>query len=322
MYLIAIRGVHYCLANLYTKMRKVVPFVGLPCLWVLSGRNTSRCEDNNPSSEDCSKYNSLASRLFDSTNRRRNCTATLNCTFSGNQLFGRCDSLSQVDLSRLKERELHNFLTFETTHPDNDPEPVRKARVIINEQLASSAADSIKESQETANEMAKLFLLELFSDKENSAKLGVFLGDLFTHETVLHPTRELLFWSIATDHSMRNTEAYCQYLRDYWLRDEGSPATTKNIVDLGEWWLLHPLSRIDIVTPLITWTLEQPEMTIEPLAKRIVESSKEPYVKARWDDLNDLNAFIVDLTLSDFQKLTAELLSNAVAESLKSDDAR
>eukprot|EP01035_Chromulina_nebulosa_P066063 gene66063-90407_t len=69
-------------------------------------------------------------------------------------------------------------------------------KILINSTIASTAVDSLRDSQDIANQLAKDWLIQFLDDKSNQKKFGYFLQDLFSYEPVLSPTRWLVHWSV------------------------------------------------------------------------------------------------------------------------------
>jgi hypothetical protein len=188
----------------------------------------------------------------------------------------------------------------------DDSEISAPLKVFVYETLTSSAVDSIRDSQQLANELAKSLVIEVLDKKENIGKLGELLEYTFASDTVLSPTRELIYWSLKLDSTSSNIKWNCQWHRNYWLGlssfngwrlDDnrnvdmktdwdkeygGREHTRAAIVALAVAWLKDPLSRTIVVTPLLAWTLQQREEVVVPLAA--LTSDVIPWAKV-WIDL-------------------------------------
>ena len=88
---------------------------------------------------------------------------------------------------------------------------------LVQDTLTSSAVDSLRESQQLANSIAKSLVLEVLTRTENRGKLGELLQYTFAADTVLTPTRELLYWSLELEHTFKNIVWQVQWHRNYWL---------------------------------------------------------------------------------------------------------
>ena len=169
-------------------------------------------------------------------------------------------------------------------------------RVLVHETLSSSAVDSIRDSQELANELAKCLVIEVLDRKENRGKLGELLQDMFVSDTVLSPTRELIYWSLTLDNTIKNTIFYTNLHRNYWMglsnvgqhvrttrgmtREQGAKDFTQDaLVALAIKWLHDPVNRKSVINPLLDWTLKSQESVISPLA--IISAEAIPWAKVR-----------------------------------------
>ena len=275
-------------------------------------------EDESP----CRYYNSLEQR-FSWAARRDRCNAESGCKFLGRRFSGTCVptieypvdiedtsaaegaiSSSQVVVvmqeskpadssTSLTANDVANHSKYrhrlyaEIVNDDNDaPSPLR---VLVHETLSSSAVDSIRDSQQLANELAKCLIIEVLDRKENRGKLGLLLQHLFVSDAVLSPTRELVYWSLTLDETVKNTIFYTNLHRNYWLglskigqhvrtrrgveRQQGAKELTQEaILALAIQWLSDPQTRKVVINPLLDWTLKSQESVIAPLATITAES--------------------------------------------------
>lgn len=76
------------------------------------------------------------------------------------------------------------------------PESLPPVQTVINDSIAFTAADQIKENQEMVNESAKKLVTEFLSSRKAAVQSGMFLGSLFRYESILQPTRDLVYWSL------------------------------------------------------------------------------------------------------------------------------
>jgi hypothetical protein len=136
--------------------------------------------------------------------------------------------------------------------------------IIINQQLTSSAVDQLKDSQEIANYFAKSLILEYFQAPESPGQLGEFLQSLFSYDSIITPTRELIYWSLLQSDTRNNINILTKKQLQYWLKEEGVDYTHKITVDFFDWWLRHPLTCSDTIMPLVTWSLTQQDLAVKP----------------------------------------------------------
>jgi hypothetical protein len=127
----------------------------------------------------------------------------------------------------------------------------------INEQITNSAVDSIRDSQQQVQELAKSVVLEILTNPTNQSSLGLLLNDMFLYESILAPTRDLIYWSLTFDETIYNSRWQLEWQMHYWLRDNepiGYRIYTKdNIVSMCAWWLTHTESRTATVVPFLGW---------------------------------------------------------------------
>lgn len=287
-----------------------------------SGADYSLQENSKSSGLDCEFYNSFQQR-FSWAERRNRCNAESGCTFRGRRFTGACEqavnSRTRSNLACYPDTGVTNTeLTFETETPtkvagEGDPQTklVNKLeveivgsgdtpfapplRVLMHEQLTSSAVDSIRDSRQLAHELAKSLLIEVLERKENRGKFGELLLYLFVSDTVLSPTRQTIYWSLTSESTIENIVTNVQMHRDYWLgftenydrgiraiqklhtRHEGRLMTDILLMSQVIQWLEDPLSRTAVITPLIDWTLQQDEIVKFPLTE--VTVSFLPWIK-------------------------------------------
>ena len=90
-------------------------------------------------------------------------------------------------------------------------------RNLVHDTITSQAVDELKRSQQMANDLAKSLILEVLGRKENRGKLGELLQYTFAADTVLTPTRELIYWSLELEQTFKNIVWQVQWHRNYWL---------------------------------------------------------------------------------------------------------
>ena len=90
-------------------------------------------------------------------------------------------------------------------------------RNLVHDTITSQAVDELKRSHQMANDLAKSLILEVLGRKENRGKLGELLQYTFAADTVLTPTRELIYWSLELEQTFKNIVWQVQWHRNYWL---------------------------------------------------------------------------------------------------------
>ena len=101
--------------------------------------------------------------------------------------------------------------------PSDDGAQTPGLRNLVHDTITSQAVDELKRSQQMANDLAKSLILEVLKRKENRGKLGELLQYTFAADTVLTPTRELIYWSLELEQTFKNIVWQVQWHRNYWL---------------------------------------------------------------------------------------------------------
>lgn len=76
------------------------------------------------------------------------------------------------------------------------PSDLPTIKVLINDSLATTAVDQLRDSQVAAHELSKSLIVDVLTDKHTPPKLGIILQSIFSYESLLQPTRDLIYWSI------------------------------------------------------------------------------------------------------------------------------
>jgi hypothetical protein len=144
--------------------------------------------------------------------------------------------------------------------------------VILNEKIASSAVHSIRSSTVVANELGKSLVVETLNHPETQEKFGLLLQQIFSYESVIKPTRELILWSILLDPVVKSADDLVKYHRDYWLKGDGLSTTNMQLSWLISNWLVSDSTRSIVIIPYLNWYFSNEEICIEPL-KDIIKRS-------------------------------------------------
>ena len=210
---------------------------------------------------------------------------------------------------------------------DNDIDERSPLRVLVHETLSSSAVDSIRDSQQLANELAKCLLIEVLDRSENPGKLGLLLQYLFEYDAVLSPTRELIYWSLIQDETVKNTIFYTNLNRNYWLglstlgqhvrtnrgveRQRGAKELTQEVLlALAIQWLSDPETHKIVITPLLDWTLKSQESVITPLAALTAESIPTAKVRCLYWKTSCSRPDLIPIYYDNHHSWIPNLLSN------------
>lgn len=246
----------------------------------------------------CDKYNHVI-ELFYPTQRINKCNNDSNCFFAinGNPFQGQCIQRESIEekfqdpfgiekdeeierdyIDLIEKKKSANESSEMKTGEDNTEVPnvetrtvysefiedktmdVKNIKDLFNSQLQQKAVNSIRDSETVVNDLAKALLIDVFLNPGNRGNLGNALQYLFTHETVLKPTRELVYWSVNSSDSQHQILNLSKSQVSYWLRDSsrtgGQVMSKALLVDLASWWILSPINRKECIVPLIDWCLK------------------------------------------------------------------
>lgn len=142
------------------------------------------------------------------------------------------------------------------------PADMPSFKVMIHEQLAASASNSIEGSTILAKEISKSLVVDLFRSNENPRKFGILLGDIFKFDNIRSPTRELIYWSIQTDSTIGNLNALSSSAMVRGLAASSSRiySATWMVNFIKDAYFFHDLS-----LPYFSWLLKDHEYCINPL---------------------------------------------------------
>jgi hypothetical protein len=142
------------------------------------------------------------------------------------------------------------------------PMDIPPIKVLINKRVADSFADSIKDSHLLAHELSKSLLLEFFAKENTSSRhqFGTFLHDIFQNESILLPTRQLIYWSLTTPSVETSVYEFTKIQTCYWIKNY-SPAI---ISDALTSWITYPITSKTIFVPSLVDLLRSEPYIINP----------------------------------------------------------
>jgi hypothetical protein len=146
---------------------------------------------------DCETYNSMLYCLRPSL-RLTDCNRDQRCVFEGKGWTGHCKS-RQFQYS---------------------PEKVQFV-LLMKDSVASSVADSIFNAHDAAHEVAKELVIEVLQNKDNLKNLDILLRKVLIEESVLSPTRDLVYYYLHSDVIMRNILWLLSRQRQFYFRGAG-----------------------------------------------------------------------------------------------------
>jgi hypothetical protein len=126
------------------------------------------------------------------------------------------------------------------------PADLPAVKVLINDRIASSAVDQLRDSEMLAQKLAKEVVFDLLNDRHSPERLGTLLKYVFSYESLLQPARDLLYWSLHLPQS---------YGSIYWMSKQSiqqmGQYEKQALASISQQWLLRPETRIHIITPLL-----------------------------------------------------------------------
>ena len=242
-------------------------------------------------SQRCAKLNTALQRLMWATREER-CSTTEGCEFLGGSAFGgNCvNKLGHVFKDGEEEVVVDKPLALVGTTTSPLSAAATGVQQLVNEQLKSSASDTLKESRDDAEKLAKSLILDACNKTEYRHEFGRVLEYIFSFESVQNPTRDLVWWSVKSPMSMNEIEGQALWWRRYFLSStfpaisqRGSPGegfnyTKEQLTTLLAWWLPTPHAK-SIVNPLLIWTLR--EKVVVDSVVQIVNDAL-PYCTPYW----------------------------------------
>lgn len=158
-----------------------------------------------------------------------------------------------------------------TTDSDNGTKSL--SGTIVREHISFTAVVSIRDSQETGNELAKTKVMDALKDPASIIEFGELLKYSFSYESVLKPTRDLLYWSIQSEDTFRNLMHVSRGGIDDWAKSRGKD----DLIYPIKQWVLSKESRIYTINPILTWSIREKSISLEPLSKIVIDIL--PYTK-------------------------------------------
>lgn len=153
-------------------------------------------------------------------------------------------------------------------------------KILLNNYITSSTVDSIrdsmKDSKEYLNMLSRELLLGILHDNKNQHIFGDFLKYSFSYESILLPTRELIYYSLYDNNTYHIISLY---LNNEILRiiNTDNNNIKKSIVNSSIYNIHDKIFKSYTFYPLVIWTIEQQEIVIDPLTKIIRNAL--PYTK-------------------------------------------
>jgi hypothetical protein len=162
----------------------------------------------------------------------------------------------------------------------NSTVSLKDLQMILHESITQSAVESLKDSQQVANDFAKILILDILNNKESRNNLGSLLGSLFQYESVRCPTRDLIYWSIFLDPTLKATRNFTSNQVTYWLSNEGMTSTRALVMYYTLWWLRDKGTVQGTIKPLLVH-VTQLDTVHDTISKVVTEAL--PHVQVQPD---------------------------------------
>ena len=151
------------------------------------------------------------------------------------------------------------------------PTDIPPIKVLIHEQIVSTATDSIRDSEIVVNQLSKSLILEFLNNPSSPEKLGTLLRYVLGYEYLLQPTRELIYWSLKNSYTKRYIDNFSHSTTLKWIDSNGANSIKLALIP----WL--NISSYSSLATLTRWSLRQHDMVIMPFTEIAVQSL--PYAK-------------------------------------------
>lgn len=172
----------------------------------------------------------------------------------------------QPERKKERKNKIKGPVYAEIVSEEQSKSGVPPLKVLLHEQLTSSAIDSLRDSHAIANDLAKKLSLDILKEPETLGKFGQLLGYIFAYESVLYPTRLLIYWSIGTDVAFKNAIIQTKWQIGRWQRTVGPNQVNYLVRNLLQNDDIKKLS----IKPLIKMVFEI-EAVKQPLTNIIVD---------------------------------------------------
>ena len=121
---------------------------------------------------------------------------------------------------REKRRRKKNVAVYAELSDSSSGNRDIPVQILVKETLTSTALDALEDSEEVVKAISKSLVMDILKDSETPGQLGTLLSYIFTSETVLSPTRELIYWSLFLPPTMKNITLFSKSQRDYFLNND------------------------------------------------------------------------------------------------------
>lgn len=257
-----------------------------------NNEDSKRKSAKSASSVPCETYNSAWHRL-QWAERRNRCCEQSGCVFLGRSITGTCTPVDASARRRCGEQDDSPASTeideigFTVTRRDPGAASPREEsglvklyvevasekttepiKILLRDSITASAVDSLRGSQQLANELSKKMVLDYLSTPANVGITATFVASLLSNPQVRSNIWAYVPYLLDQPQVRRSVDQYAYYLRDYYIRPRGAgrPDTLRALVDLLDWWLQLESTRQQTVAPLLAWALLLEESVMIPAA--------------------------------------------------------
>lgn len=163
-----------------------------------------------------------------------------------------------------KVKRIYAELISDRGLPSNIP-PIK---VLINEKIALTAADQIKDSHVIAHELSKSLLLDFLHNPSSKNQFGQFLNDIFRYEYLLAPTRNLIYWSFTTPNVHYYIYDFTKYQTVQWFHYYAPSLCASLLCD----YITYPENSQSTFIPSLQSLLRSEESIVQPLTDLVTSS--------------------------------------------------
>jgi hypothetical protein len=146
--------------------------------------------------------------------------------------------------------------------------------VLMKEKITTKVADSISESQQVANELAKSLVIEVLHNPKNLHQLGIILHNCFNYPQVQLSIRDLVFYHLHTEYTIKNTIYLLHGQIKYFLSDAGKNYTLSQLLTLLQWYSTQDYF-FEMVIPLFIWSISSKDASVDHTVDYLAKAASD-----------------------------------------------
>jgi hypothetical protein len=148
-------------------------------------------------------------------------------------------------------------------------------------QITSTAVDSLKDSEDMMYKLAKDLIADVLKDKDTPKRFGKLMQHYMTYDSTQKTTRDFLYWTVDAPDCYDGIKQ----LSAWQMKDYFNSFAPGQVSLAAQAWVLAIPSRKEVICPLLTWTLQQQPIVIDPLTTIIKDVL--PYSRVRYEGGSD-----------------------------------